>query len=267
MGDIHRRLAAVSDTRGRIVAIFVGAVLLPSIALSVLSFNAVPKHAENLKISLLKQSEQLLSFVEQDLETATRRKALEAARAVGPELMLEGRPAQVEAALARAGLADLQFDSLRLEAWSKTRVARGPAEPGSAEMRALSEALSGVAPRAAREEEDSVPLTTVSGEELGVVRFRFTCDYAHRRLVREFFERDFVNPEGAWVDPGDGARRRAAVRERAQPQRRALRGGAGDDARPPTRACGSSCATATARSSRRCGGWPSPRPPSSASST
>ena len=199
MGDIHRRLAAVSDTRGRIVAIFVGAVLLPSIALSVLSFNAVPKHAENLKISLLKQSEQLLAFVEQDLETATRRKALEAARAVGPELMLEGRPAQVAAALAEAGLADLQFDSLRLEAWSKTRGAAGPAEPGSAEMRALSEALSGVAPRAAREEEDAVPLTTVSGEELGVVRFRFTCDYAHRRLVREFFERDFVNPDGAWV--------------------------------------------------------------------
>ena len=82
------------------MAIFVGAVLLPSIALSVLSFNAVPKHAENLKISLLKQSEQLLSFVEQDLETASRRKALEAARAVGPELMLEGRPAQVAAALA-----------------------------------------------------------------------------------------------------------------------------------------------------------------------
>jgi signal transduction histidine kinase len=199
MTDIHRRLAAVSDTRGRIVAIFVGAVLLPSIALSVLSFNAVPKHAENLKISLLKQSEQLLSFVEQDLETATRRKALEAARAVGPELMLEGRPAQVEAALAAAGLGDLQFDSLRLEAWSNTRAPGGRAEPGSAEMRALSEALSGVAPRAAREEEDSVPLTTVSGEELGVVRFRFTCDYAHRRLVREFFERDFVNPEGAWV--------------------------------------------------------------------
>jgi len=199
MGDIHRRLAAVSDTRGRIVAIFVGAVLLPSIALSVLSFNAVPKHAENLKISLLKQSEQLLAFVEQDLETATRRKALEAARAVGPELMLEGRPAQVAAALAEAGLADLQFDSLRLEAWSKTRGAAGPVEPGSAEMRALSEALSGVAPRAAREEEDAVPLTTASGEELGVVRFRFTCDYAHRRLVREFFERDFVNPDGAWV--------------------------------------------------------------------
>ncbi len=199
MGDIHRRLAAVSDTRGRIVAIFVGAVLLPSIALSVLSFNAVPKHAENLKISLLKQSEQLLSFVEQDLETATRRKALEAARAVGPELLLEGRTAPIESALAEAGLGELHFDSFRLEAWSKAPSGTGEAVPGSAEMRALSEALSGVAPRAARAEEDSVPLSTVSGEELGVVRFRFTCDYAHRRLVREFFERDFVNPEGAWV--------------------------------------------------------------------
>ena len=199
MGDIQRRLAAVSDTRGRIVAIFVGAVLLPSVALSVLSFNAVPKHAENLKISLLRQSEQLLHYVEQDLEQATRRKALEAARAVGPELLLEGRPAQVEAALAAAGLADLRFDSLRLEAWSKTRLGGAPAEPGSAEMRALSEALSGVAPRAPREEEDWVPLTTVSGEELGVVRFRFTCDYAHRGLVREFLEKEFVNPGGAWV--------------------------------------------------------------------
>jgi signal transduction histidine kinase len=199
MGDIHKRLAAVSDSRGRIVSIFVGAVLLPSIALSVLSFNAVPKHAENLKISLLKQSEQLLYYLEQDLETATRGRALEASRAVGPELMLEGRPAQVEAALARAGLGDVEFESLRLEASSKTRMAGSPAEPGRAEMRALNEALSGVAPRASREEEDWVPLTTVSGEELGVVRFRFTCDYAHRRLVREFFERDFVNPGGAWV--------------------------------------------------------------------
>ncbi len=91
MTDIQKRLAAVSDSRGRIVSIFVGAVLLPSIALSVLSFNAVPKHAENLKISLLRQAEQLLYYVEQDLEKAARKKALEAARAVGPEGLLEGR--------------------------------------------------------------------------------------------------------------------------------------------------------------------------------
>jgi signal transduction histidine kinase len=199
MTDIQKRLAAVSDSRGRIVSIFVGAVLLPSVALSVLSFNAVPKHAENLKISLLRQAEQLLYYAEQDLEQRARRKALEAARAVGPDLLLEGRRAQVRAALAAAGMKDVEFDSLRLEAWSKTRVPGAPGGPANAEFRALSEALSGVARRPPREGEDSVPLTTAGGEELGVVRFRFDRAYAHRRLVREFFEKQFVNPEGAWV--------------------------------------------------------------------
>ena len=199
MTDIQKRLAAVSDTRGRIVAIFVGAVLLPSVALSVLSFNAVPKHAENLKLSLLAQASQLLYYAEGELETATRKRALEAARAVGPDLLLEGRPREIRAALAAAGMGDVEFESLRLEAWSKPRGAAGPAESGSAEFRALSEALNGRAQHGPREEEDSVPLTTPGGEDLGVVRFRFAPDYAHRRLVREFFEKDFTNPEGAWV--------------------------------------------------------------------
>ena len=57
MADITKRLAAAPDSRGRIVSIFVGAVLLPSIALSVVSFNAVPKQAENLKLSLLRQAQ------------------------------------------------------------------------------------------------------------------------------------------------------------------------------------------------------------------
>src|SRR4029450_1077745 len=92
MADITKRLAAAPDSRGRIVSIFVGAVLLPSIALSVVSFNAVPKQAENLKLSLLRQAEQLLYYVEEDLEQATRKKALEAARAVDTEVLLEGRP-------------------------------------------------------------------------------------------------------------------------------------------------------------------------------
>lgn len=208
MNDIQRRLAGVSESRGRIVWIFVGAVLLPSVALSVLSFSAVPKQAENLKISLLRQAEQLLYYVEQDLEQAARKRALEAARAVGPERLLEGRRAEIEAALAEAGMADVEFDSFRLEAWSKTRVAPGPVEPGRSEMRALREALSGGASRPARGEEDAVPLTTAGGEELGVVRFRFAADFARRRLVRDFFEHQFANPEGAWVirvtGPDDG---------------------------------------------------------------
>ena len=202
MADISRRLAAVSDSRGRIVSIFVGAVLLPSIALSVLSFNAVPKQAENLKLSLLRQAEQLLYYVEEDLEQATRRRALEAARAVDPELLLEGRPEAVRRALAEAGMAQVSFDSLRLEAWSRSPGAPDPSDRGGAELRALRAALSGKTSKATprdQDDEDAVPLTTASGEELGVVRFRFSCDYAHRQLVQEFFDTGFTNPGEAWV--------------------------------------------------------------------
>ena len=49
MTQLQNRLAGVSDSRGKIISIFVGAVLLPSVALSVLSFNAVPKHSEYLR--------------------------------------------------------------------------------------------------------------------------------------------------------------------------------------------------------------------------
>ena len=202
MADISKRLHAAADSRGRIVSIFVGAVLLPSIALSVVSFNAVPKQSENLKLSLLRQAEQLLYYVEEDLEQATRRKALEAARAVDTDVLLEGRPEAVRKALASAGLSKVGFDSLRLEAWSRTKSASGGSDRTGAELRALSAALSGrKSPPVVKneEEEDAVPLTTAGGEELGVVRFRFTCDYAHRQIVKEFFETGFANPGGAWV--------------------------------------------------------------------
>lgn len=201
MTDISKRLSSVSDARGRVVSIFVGAVLLPSIALSVLSFNAVPKQAENLKLSLLRQAEQLLYYVEEDLEQAARKRALEAARAVDPEVLLEGRPAAVRKALAQAGMAGVGFESLRLEAWSRTGGGPDPADNTGAELRALSAALAGKSSRPARDddEEDAVPLTTPGGEELGVVRFRFSCDYAHRQIVQEFFETGFANPGDAWV--------------------------------------------------------------------
>src|SRR5262245_52492347 len=201
MADISKRLAAVSDSRARIVSIFVGAVLLPSIALSVVSFNAVPKQAENLKLSLLRQAQQLLYYVEEDLEQVTRKKALEAARAVDPEVLLEGRRDAVQKALTQAGLSKIGFDSLRLEAWSQTRTTSGNSDRTGAELMALQAALTGKSSRPVRttEEEDAVPLTTAGGEELGVVRFRFSCDYAHRQIVQEFFETGFANPGGAWV--------------------------------------------------------------------
>jgi signal transduction histidine kinase len=200
MTDIEKRLAASGDSRGRVVSIFVGAVLLPSVALSVLSFNAVPKHAENLKISLLAQAQKMLSYVEKDLETAARARALEAARAVGPDLLLEGRPRAVRAALKKAGLGEMKFDSLRLEAWSPLPKEKGWAEPGGEDVRALREALQGLdIPAVAGEEEDAVPLKAPGGKKLGLVRFRFSCEYVHHELVHEFFEREFVNPDKAWV--------------------------------------------------------------------
>ncbi len=198
MSDIEKRLATPTDSRGRVVSIFVGAVLLPSIALSVLSFNAVPKQAENLKISLKAQAEKMLYYVEQDLEMAARARALEAARVVGTEVLLEGRPKLVRAALRDAGMAEVRFDSLRLEAWNPMRKQRGR-EPGRDSVDALREALRGLDMPVLDGEEDSVPLKTHGGEKLGMVRFRFSCEYVHRKLVREFFESDFMNPDEAWV--------------------------------------------------------------------
>ena len=199
MSDIEKRLAAPSDSRGRVVSIFVGAVLLPSIALSVLSFNAVPKHAENLKITLKRQADKMLYYVEQDLETAARARALEAARVVGPERLLEGRPKVVQAALRDGGLDEMKFVSLRLEAWSPVREEKGWAESGGDDVRALREALQGLDMPGMGEGEDSVPLKTHAGKKLGMVRFRFSCDYVHRQLVHEFFKKEFINPDDAWV--------------------------------------------------------------------
>lgn len=194
MSDIEKRLAS-TDSRGRVVSIFVGAVLLPSIALSVLSFNSVPKAAENLKISLKEQAGKILYYVEQDLETTARARALEAARVVGTDVLLEGRPKMVRAALRDAGMDEVKFDSFRLEAWS-TREGQGPTNDS---VESLREALRGLDMPVLGEEEDSVPLKTHGGKKLGVVRFRFSCEYVHRRLVHEFFEKEFINPDEAWV--------------------------------------------------------------------
>jgi signal transduction histidine kinase len=200
MSELERRLAAPHDPRGRLVSIFVGAVLLPSVALSALSFHAVPKHAENLKISLLKQTEKVLYYIEKDLEMTARAKALEAARAVGPERLLEGRPEMIRTVLDSAGMEEAVFDNLRLEAWSPVKSLKVVLAPGADELRLLKEALKVVETPAGRPDgEDSVPLTTVEGTELGILRFRFACGYAHGVLLHEFFEKEFVNPEQTWV--------------------------------------------------------------------
>jgi signal transduction histidine kinase len=201
MSDIERRLLAPSDPRARVISIFVGAVLVPSIALSAMSFWAVPKQAESQKIILYKNAERILGYLEKDLEMAARTRALEAARAVGPERLLDGRPAEIWKALAEAGFGEGVFDSLRLEAASKmARLSVAQAlSPQSDDMRILREALKGFEPPPSSDGEDSVPLTEENGKVTGVLRFRFACGYVHGKLLREFFEGSFQNPDNAIV--------------------------------------------------------------------
>jgi signal transduction histidine kinase len=193
-------LPTPSDPRGRLVPVFLGAVLLPSIALSVLSFHAVPKHAEVLKLGLLKQADRMLGYLEKDLETAARKRALEAARRVGPEPLLEGTPETVRMALESAGFPGAVFESLRLEARSPLAAGLRPnARPATEDIRVIRDALRAFDPMPGADGEDAVPLTNPEGKELGVLRFRYAQDYVSRDLLRDFFEHDFANPDQAWV--------------------------------------------------------------------
>jgi signal transduction histidine kinase len=198
MSSVDRAVAVPSDPKARIVSIFVGAVLLPSIALSVLSFFAVPKLAENTKTSLLKRADHLLSYVEMDLEAKARSKALDVAREVGPEALLDGRPAVVRVALERVGFDGDMFDSLHLEGSSpvaKLKLVLG--RPSRDDFRDLHEAIRG--PEPAPGPEDTVPIGAEDGSSAGVLRFSFACSYAHGTLVREYFDKDFPNPDQALV--------------------------------------------------------------------
>ncbi len=188
----------VSEPRNRLIALFVGAVLLPSVALSVVSFNSIPKHADALKTNLYKQAEKVLLYVEKDLEMKAQSWALEAARRVGTERLLLGDPKDIRAALREAGMADV-FDVLRLEASWPVAGLSAALETRHQDMEILKEALAAPDPGEGSEGEDSLPLTAPGGEKVGVLKFRFGCDEAHRKLVRDFFEKDFQNPDGAWV--------------------------------------------------------------------
>ena len=97
------------------VSIFVGAVLLPSVALSVFSFDAIPKHAENFKNHLKKEAAKTLFYVESDLEMMARTRALTAARSIGPDTLLEGHGAAVRQALVAKGIPEGVFEMIRLE--------------------------------------------------------------------------------------------------------------------------------------------------------
>jgi signal transduction histidine kinase len=198
MSEPKDLLAASSDSKGRLVSIFVGAVLLPSVALSVVSFLAVPRQAEATKITLLKRADRVLYYIEEDLERTARTKALEAARVIGPERLLDGRPEVIRAALHEGGMAEIQFETLRLEASASSAHLSAALSHESREMEMMREALA-TTPTSGPEGEESLPLSVGDSKAAGLLRFRYSCGYVHGTLIAEYFQHDFANPDQAMV--------------------------------------------------------------------
>jgi hypothetical protein len=106
---------APDDPKHRLISLFVGAVLLPSLALSYVAFDFVQKLAHERKKSEIKRAESTLYWVEKELSQTSRARARDAARVVGTERLVDGRKEVIQGALREAGMQDDIFESLHLE--------------------------------------------------------------------------------------------------------------------------------------------------------
>jgi signal transduction histidine kinase len=203
--DLHKMVSAPSDPKGRLIAIFVGAVLLPSLALSFFSIKFVPDLAKANKAAQLKQAEKTLYWIEKELAQSAQAKALEAARAVGTEKLLDGREEVVQASLKAAGLVGVRFESLRLDGAASRPRLRPTAYAVQGQGLTPREVLSALEPTDEVDDEDAVPWTDTDGQVLGVLRYRFDCGYVHGRFVREYFERNHDPALVVRVSEPDGA--------------------------------------------------------------
>src|SRR6185503_18745308 len=122
MPDLRRMLTAPEDPKGRLISIFVGAVLLPSLALSYVSWHFVKKLAATEKMSKTKRAESELYYIEKELRRTSQQKAQEAAQVVGLDRLIDGRPQVVQPALLDAGIGDDVFETLHLEGSSPRAV-------------------------------------------------------------------------------------------------------------------------------------------------
>jgi signal transduction histidine kinase len=188
--DPHKMVSAPSDPKGRLIAIFVGAVLLPSLALSYVSIDFVPKLADANEAAQRKQAEKTLYWIEKELAQAAQKRALEAAQAVGTEKLLDGREEVVQASLKSAGMSGVRFATLHLDGAASRPRLRRTDYTASGQGQTPREVLSALEPLDESTEEDSVPWTDMDGQVVGVLRYRFDCAYVHHRFVREFFERN-----------------------------------------------------------------------------
>lgn len=190
MSTAASTVRAPDDGKSRLVSIFVGAVLLPSIALSYVSVRFARELTETRIHTDHRRAEKTLYYIERDLVQSAHAKALEAARAVGTETLLDGRLQAVRQALAGSGLDESMFEALHLEAPS-IRIA-GKATVGRDERPEDVRELMAVLGGSPREGEDQVPWLGSDGRPVGMLRFKFSCSYVHGRLVKEYFEREFV---------------------------------------------------------------------------
>jgi len=186
--DLSSRVAPPADPKGRLVSIFAGAVLLPSVALSVLSLHSIPKQAEAMKLTMLKDADKVLLYIEKDLELTAKARALDAARVVGLERLLDGRPEVIQLALKESGMGGDVFQSLRLEGSSSRAGMRAALRNGRGELEILHDALLNAEALSKAGNEDSVTLPTDS-EVMGRLRFRFSCNYVWGVLLRDYFQK------------------------------------------------------------------------------
>ena len=195
MSDPSTRVTAPHDPKGRLISIFVGAVLLPSLALSYVSIEFVPQLAKANKEMGFKRAANTLADIEKDLARAAQAKALEAAQAVGWERLLDGREHVIAVALETAGLDGHIFDSLHLEGASSP-LRQSP--PGPRRLQTPRDILEALGPRR-EHSEDAIPWVDPEEKAAGVLRFRFKPDYIRSRLIPDYFSHDFPNPDQAIV--------------------------------------------------------------------
>jgi signal transduction histidine kinase len=193
-----REVSAPEDGKGRLISIFVGAVLLPSLALSYVSIDFVPELAKGRAAFRVEQAKRTLYYVEKDLAQSAQAQAIEAARAVGADRLLDGRVETIAPALKEAGLDWDMFTSLRLEGSSPGR--RPPARAGDKWSETPRELLSAMEPPPHETSmEDTVPWVDAHGTVSGLLRYRYSAEFVHRRLLRRYFEHDFPNTDKSLV--------------------------------------------------------------------
>lgn len=201
MSDASEKIYHQDDPKHRLISIFVGAVLLPSLALSYVAIDFVKRLADARKASETMHAKDKLYYIEKELTLAAQARAREAARIVGTERLVDGRPEVVRSALMEAGLSEMIFESLHLEGPASRMLVKHRVEKargaGAAEM--PRELLTALESLDRTEGEDMMPWTGEEGRTVGTLRFKFSCGYVHGQLIREYFETEFRNPDQALV--------------------------------------------------------------------